>query len=180
MSYELKDCTWNDAEHTSFDCIWIHPDLGDIPFTASSQDPDENGKALFAWALEHAAIAEPDPGKLLAEAKAAASAVISRAANEAKSTDIDYKGVNYQADIRSEKALVDRITILHASGNTEAMTTWIAADNSRHELPFADLVKLSYAIGERNQKIFLQARAKKDTIGLAETVQAVKAVDLTL
>ena len=180
MNYALKDCVWNDAEHSSFDCVWTHPELGDIPFTARADDPEKTGKELFAWALEHAEIAEPDPGTLLAEAKAAASAVISRAANEAKSADIDYKGVTYQADARSEKALTARIAILQTSGNTKATTTWIAADNTTHELTFADLAGLAYAIAERNQTIVHRARAKKDVVTKAKTPAALAKIDLTL
>lgn len=171
MSYQLKDCVWNDAEHTSFNCVWTHPELGNIPFTARGDDPA--GQDLFAFAVDHATIAEPDPGQLLAEAKAAALAAISRAANAAKSADIEYQGVTYQADTRSEQALTNWIALLQASGSTKAMTTWIAADNTTHDLSFADLSGLASAIGERNQKIVLQARAKKDAIEQAETPEAV-------
>ncbi len=180
MSYGIKNCIWNDAEHTSFDCVWTHPELGDIPFTASPDDPDATGKALFAWAREHAEIAEPNPAKLFAEAKTAAIANVSAAAAEAKSADIDYQGVSYQADARAEKALSDRIAILQASGNTKAMTTWIAADNSQHDLSFADLAALAYAIAERKQRIVLRAREKKDAIAKAKTVKAVEKINLAL
>ena len=180
MHYALQDCIWNDAEHSSFDCVWTHPELGDIPFTAHADDPDKNGKALFAWALDHAKIAEPDPGTLLAAAKSAALVAINRAANEAKGADIEYQGVTYQADARSEKALTDRIAILQASGNPDATTTWIAADNTTHELTFADLAALAYAIAERNQKIIQQARKKKDAIAKAKKPEALAKIDLTL
>ena len=42
-----------------------------------------------------------------------------------------------------------------------------------HELSFGDLAELAYAIGERNQKIVLQARAKKDAVVKAKTPEAV-------
>ena len=180
MSYEIRECIWNDAERTSFDCVWTHPELGDIPFTASPDDPDATGKALFAWAVANAEIAEPDPKKLLAEAKTAAIANVSAAATEAQSADIDYRGVAYQADARSEKALTDRIAILQASGNTKAKTSWIAADNSQHDLSFADLAALAYAIAERKQQIVLRAREKKDAIAKAKTVKAVEKINLVL
>ena len=180
MNYEITNCVWNDAERTSFDCVWTHPDLGDIPFTASPDDPDATGKALFAWAVANAEIAAPNTAKLLAEAKMAARAKVSAAAAEAKNADIDYQGVAYQADARAEKALTDRISILQASGNNKATTTWIAADNSRRELSFADLAALAYAIAERKQRIVLRAREKKDAIAKAKTVKAVEKINLTL
>ncbi len=98
---------------------------------------------------------------ILASKKATALEEISRAADVLKEENIDYRGVAYQADARAEKALIDRIAILQASGNTKAKTTWIAADNSQHDLSFADLAALAYAIAERKQQIVLRARTKK-------------------
>ena len=95
-------------------------------------------------------------------------------------TNIEYRSVIYQADARSEKALTDRIAILQASGNTQAMTTWIAADNTTHDLSFGDLAGLAYSIAERNQAIVPRARAKKDLIEKAPSPEAVAMIDLTL
>ena len=135
---------------------------------------------MFAWAREQAEIAAPDPEKLLAEAKASAVMTIQQAADEAKAATIEYQGVAYQADARAEKALTDRISILQASGNNKATTTWIAADNSQHDLSFADLAALAYAIAERKQRIVLRAREKKNAIAKAKTVKALAKIDLAL
>ncbi len=173
MEYEIRDCIWSDARHTSFECLWEHPDLGKIPFSAHKDDIDPTGKALFAWAVANARIAEPDPDRQLAEVRAAALARIARAATDAKAADITWRGVTWQADARSTQALSARI----ASGEG---ATWIASDNSRHALSRADLCALMLAITTRTEAIVLQARTKKDAILAAKTPKDIAKVDTTI
>ena len=37
---------------TMIDCILVHPDLGEIPFTATSDDPEPHGRAAHAYATD--------------------------------------------------------------------------------------------------------------------------------
>ena len=58
----LKNPVWNDAEHTSIDCIVTTSQFGDeeLPFTASSNDVEPHGRAIFAALVagNHGLIAE--------------------------------------------------------------------------------------------------------------------------
>lgn len=180
MEFEIKNARWLSKEKKCFECEVNDKELGWIPFGAHQNDPEKYGRELFSWAVEHCEIAEPDSGKLLEEAKAAALAELNAAVDKAQSANIEYKSVAYQADEKSEKALNDRVLVLQASGKIDTFTTWIAADNSQHKLSFSDLAGLAYAIAERNQKIILEARAKKDAIEKAETPEAVAKIDPAL
>ena len=46
----LKNPVWNDVEHTSIDCIITTSQFGDeeLPFTASPNDTEPHGRAIFA------------------------------------------------------------------------------------------------------------------------------------
>ncbi|WP_434767901.1 tail fiber assembly protein [Pseudomonas triticicola] len=61
---------WNDVEHTSLNLLVTFEEtresLGEVPFTASPNDPESHGRELFerATALEYGGIAEPDEEQL--------------------------------------------------------------------------------------------------------------------
>lgn len=61
---------WNDVEHTSLNLLVTFEEtresLGEVPFTASPNDPERHGRELFerAAALEYGDIAEPDEEQL--------------------------------------------------------------------------------------------------------------------
>lgn len=49
-------------EAGTIDCTWHHPVHGNIPFTADPNDPEEHGRAIFAFLKDKAAPYVP-PGE---------------------------------------------------------------------------------------------------------------------
>lgn len=44
----------------TINCTWHHPDHGDIPFTASPNDPEPHGRLIFEFLQDKAAPYEPE------------------------------------------------------------------------------------------------------------------------
>ena len=48
------------------DCVWDHPRLGKIPFTASPNDPEAHGRAIYQWLVdgEYGEVKEYEPPEI--------------------------------------------------------------------------------------------------------------------
>ena len=52
MKYsEIKSIKWSNAEKSTIDCILV-TDIGELPFTANPNDPEEFGRELFKLIVE--------------------------------------------------------------------------------------------------------------------------------
>lgn len=58
-----KNLVWNDAQHTSFDCLVTLEEFGEaeLPFTCRADDSEAHAQALWATAMngDYGVLAEP-------------------------------------------------------------------------------------------------------------------------
>ncbi len=147
MLTEINSCQWANAAHTQITLLGTHPEFGEIPFTADSNDSEAHGRDLFARAVagEFGAVAEyvapvKTAGQLRAEAKVARTAAV------AAITVTTSTGKVFDGDERSQERMTRAVMISQLTGLTS--TTWTLADNSIATVTLAEMVEALALAGQ--------------------------------
>ena len=127
------------------------------------------------WVLEDAPAPETEPAPTLDEVRQAKIAQIDRARDTALEDGFIFNGVRYDCDDLS----VQRITGAAVLGilNPAFVTPWITFDNSVVTLTAADLAGLGAAAAVHVATQLFKARALKDEVLAATTVEQVSAIN---
>lgn len=128
-----------------------------------------------ATAPELAAIA-------IGKAKREKANAIAAAYAAAIGAGLAHGGALYQIDTASQQRIAARALLARAClDNAETWPEsfgWIAADNSRPSFTAAEFWAFALAAQDRVTVLTLNARALKDTLGAASTLEAVAAIDI--
>lgn len=121
------------------------------------------------------------PADVLAPAQQAQMVVLTEAYQQAFSQDIDFTtaaGVTaqFQADVGSIADLQSMLTAYGSSGVLPDGFFWVAADNRKIPVTFADLQALAKTIGDQGWAAFRHLQDRKADVRAAKTIAAAQAV----
>lgn len=165
-----------------------HTDLASQPYDQTTHamlvnaTADPNTQKVDVTAVPPVVIDIPvSAAQQLANAQAAQNAVLTAAYNAAIRANISFTtaaGVaqTYQADDDSRSNLNDMLLTFQSAGATPSGFYWVAADNTRVTMTYADLQAFAAALGTRGAGYFQHLQDKKATVRAATTVSAVEAV----
>lgn len=180
----VKDCKWNDAEHTNFVCKIEHEVYGWIPFCCMPSDCEKTGKELWDR-RDELEIAEFEDMRDLNETKIKKVNVI----NAEKNNLLNNGNVKFKDDVFD----IDDTSLLRISGTIQdwkdqidngldesgIIQKWISQTNAVHDLTYSELIELARNMRLRVQSIVFYANVLKAQVSQCSTLEEVDNIKWT-
>lgn len=177
----VKDCKWNDAEHTNFVCKIEHEVYGWIPFCCMPSDPEKTGKELWER-RDELEIAEFEDKRDLNQEKVQKINEI----NFEKNNLLNNGNVKFKDDVFD----IDDTSLLRISGTIQdwkdqisngldeenISQKWISQTNKPVDLTYAELVELARKMRLEVQNIVFYANALKEECKNADSLEKLDAI----
>ena len=116
----------------------------------------------------------------LENAREAKIAELNTARDEYIAQGVEYNGVIYDADERSQALLGNSVALYAAIGTVPEKVEWIRKDNGVSSLTYAQLVALGAALAKRVSEAYLTARTLKTQAENATALAEIQAIKWTL
>lgn len=180
----VRNAKWLDSSHTRLDCIYYHPALGWVPFTASIYDQAPAAKEIFRN-IRNITVAEytaPETDlEVLRENKhleLKAKRDMLRA-TERVAYDGDTFGVDKDTDQVNMNTFYTQ-AIAMVSGTVERhMFTWMSATNNSHDFTPEQIIELAQLMQGKVQEIYGKYWYARDILlAQATTAEEIKAISL--
>ncbi|RWK26834.1 DUF4376 domain-containing protein [Mesorhizobium sp.] len=153
-----------------------HPAFGWIPFTASPDDPEELGRAMFAEAAG-TATAYSRTVPTLEETRAAKLSALSDQRWKVEIGGILVNGAPVRTDANSQAKITGAVALFKNDPELQAID-WEAQPGIWVTLDAVTMTAIAVAVGRHVQACFSRARALSAEIGAASDFAALEAVDI--
>lgn len=177
----VKDCKWNDAEHTNFVCKIEHEVYGWIPFCCMPSDCEKTGKELWER-RDELEIAEFEDKRDLNQEKVQKINEI----NFEKNNLLNNGNVKFKDDVFD----IDDTSLLRISGTIQdwkdqisngldeesISQKWISQTNKPVDLTYAELVELARKMRLEVQNIVFYANVLKEECKNADSLEKLDAI----